>query len=142
MGTQKLSDGIKRKIDGWELIGEKYSGEDFNLGDETILNLFYDRTNARLNILFSLNYGDPDCEEDPQQDVLLVRCYEVEDYSCSINPGNDYINAIHYKDYGDVVEWIIDRAGMSFICGRVVVTKLPWNVAIKQLSSREKDYGK
>ena len=24
-----MSDGIKYKIDGWELIGEKYAGEDF-----------------------------------------------------------------------------------------------------------------
>ena len=63
MRTKKLSDDIRHKIDGWELIGEKYAGKDFNLGDETILNLFYDRTNARLNILFSLNYGEPDCDE-------------------------------------------------------------------------------
>lgn len=141
MGTQKLSDGVKRKIEGWELVGEKYAGEDFNLGDETILNLFYDRTNARLNIVFSLNYGDPDCEEDPEQDVLLVRCYGVEVFSCHITPGNDYINAIRYKDYGDVVEWIIDCAGMSFTAQRVVVTKQPWSMAIQQLTSRGEYYG-
>ena len=44
--NKKLSERIRQKIDGWELIGEKYAGKDFNLGDETILNLFYDRTNA------------------------------------------------------------------------------------------------
>lgn len=140
MGTQKLLGGIKRKIIGWELIGEKYAGEDFNLGDETILNLFYDRSNARLNIIFSLNYGDEDCNEVPEQDVLLVRCFGVEDYSCHINPGNDYINGIHYRDCGDVVEWIIDCAEMSFIAKRVVVTKQSWNVAIQQLTCREEYY--
>ena len=137
MGTQKLSDAIKHKIVGWELIGEKYAGEDFNLGDETILNLFYDRTNARLNILFSLNYGEPDCNEDPEQDILFVQCFGVEDLSCRITPGNDYINAIRYKDYGDVVELIIDCAGMSFIAKRVLVTKHPWSMAIRLLTSRE-----
>lgn len=141
MGTQKLSDGIKSKIDGWELIGEKYAGEDFNLGDETILNLFYDRTNARLNILFSLNYGTPDCEEDPEQDVLLVRCYGVEDYSCHIVPGNDYINSIHYRDYGDAVKWIINCAGMSFVAQKIVVTKHSWSEAMLRLTSREEYYG-
>ena len=142
MGTRKLSDGIKSKIDGWELIGEKYAGEDYNLGDEIILNLFYDRTNARLNILFSLNYGDPDCNEYPEQDVLFVQCFGVEDYSCHINPGNDDINAIHYKDYGDAVKWIIDCVGMSFIAKRVVVIKQPWSMAIQQLTSRDEYYGR
>ena len=38
MATDKLSEGIKRHIDGWELIAEKNG--DFNLGDEVVKNLF------------------------------------------------------------------------------------------------------
>lgn len=142
MGTQKLSEGIKSKIIGWELIGEKYDGEDFNHGDEVILNMFYDRSNARLNIIFSLNYGDLDCNEYPSQDVLLMQCFGIEDYSCHFVPGNDYVNAIYYKDYGDAVELIVDSAGMSFIAKKIVVEKLPWCDAMKRLMSREEYYGK
>lgn len=81
MGTQKLSEGIKSKIKGWELLGEKYDGADFNLGDEVVLNLFYDRSNSRLNIIFSLNYGDPDCNENPYQEVLLAQCFGIKEFS-------------------------------------------------------------
>ena len=49
---------------------------------------------------------------------------------------------IYYKDYGDAVEWIVDCAGMSFIAKRVVVTKQPWSMAIRQLTSREEYYGR
>lgn len=106
MGTQILADSILHKIEGREIIVEKYA------------------------------------DKDSEQGVLSAQCVGVEDYSCHINPVHDYINAIHYKDYGDVMECSIDCTGISFITKRVVVAKQPWSIVVQQLTSGGEYYGR
>ena len=138
MATDKLSEGIKRHIDGWELIAEK--NRDFNLGDEVVKNLFYDREHSRLNIIFSQNYGDPTSDEVPEQEVLLFQCYGVEDVNCGFMRENDYIQSVCYRDLGDAVQVIIYCAGMSFVTERIVVMRLPWLDAVQKLFDRNKQF--
>lgn len=135
MGTEKLSEGVQRHINGWEIIEEKNG--DFNLGDEVVKNLFYDREHSRLNVIFSQNYAEPTSDEKPEQEVLLFKCFGVEEVSCGFIHENDHIQSVSYRDCGDVIKIIIYSAGMSFVTERIVVLRLPWTEAMEKLTDRD-----